>query len=129
MPKRIQPDTSMDAYLSLDKVKITQTHLAITKALEAIGKGNYEMIAKHMGVPYQKVWKRLKEAVDAKLIHNTGEWVKTEGGYKSYMFAAGPATETVKKKERVMKGKTVSQFSKAILNQPKQSPHTIERLF
>jgi len=39
-----------------------------------------------------------------------------------FVWAPGASPEPVQKKERVMKGKTVSQFAKAILNQP-------ERLF
>jgi hypothetical protein len=41
----------------------------------------------------------------------------------------GAATEPVKKKERVLKGKTVVDFSKAILKQPKINQQNQERLF
>ena len=127
MNKKIA-NTSREAYKSLDPVRIHQTHIDITKALEAIGKGNYEIIAHYLNVPEQRVWKRLNEACKAGLIHNTGETIKTKNGCRSYLYAAGKSTESVVKKERVMKGKTISDFSKAI-KQVSQSTHTIERLF
>lgn len=120
--------TSREAYESLNPVKVHQTHINIVKALESLGSGNYEAIAARMEVPEQRVWKRLSECVRSNLIHNTGTTTLTKNGCKSYVFAPGPPTEPVKKKERVMKGKTISDYSKA-LNQAKQSPITIERLF
>lgn len=106
--------TSKEAYHSLDPVKIHQTHINITKALECLGKGNYEAIAAYLNIPEQRVWKRLNEACRAGLIHNTGETTLTKAKRKSYMYAAGKSFETLVRKERIMKGKTVADFSRAI---------------
>ncbi len=125
---KIISQTSRAAYLALNPIRIHQTHIAIVKALESIGKGNYESISEYMKVPEQRVWKRLNEAVKLGLIHNTGETTRTKSGFKSYLYAAGKSTEEVEKKKRVMKGPTVQQFAKAI-NQKQMSDNTINRLF
>lgn len=126
--KRKNPQTSLDAYNSIDPIKVSQTMQKISDALIAIKKGNYEMIAEQAGMPEQKTWKRLIDCVRAKLIHRTEETKLTKNGYKSYLFAPGPASEEVEKKKKVMKGPTVQQFSKAI-NQLHLNNQNIERLF
>lgn len=128
MPKRKNPPTSLEAHSRLDPIKVSQTMIKIKETLESLGKGNYEMIAETSGMPEAKTWKRLIDCVRAGLIHRTEEIKMTKNGYKSYLYAPGKGPE-VEKKKRVMKGPTVADFSKSILNQPKPSPTTVKRLF
>lgn len=123
--RKVKPvETSLEAYRSLDPVRISQTMQKIADTLKVIGKGNYEQIAAASNMAEAKVWKRLIDCVRAGLIHRTEETKLTKNGCKSYLFAPGPATQIVKKRERVMKGKTVAQYSKDIL-----SIHGQEKLF
>lgn len=128
MGKRKNPETSLEAYRALDPIKVSQTMIKISDALKVIGEGNFEDIAAAAGMPEPKVWKRLIDCVRGELIHATGETKPTVHGNKSNIFAPGPSPERVKRKERVLKGKTISDFSKA-LNQVKQSIHSQESLF
>lgn len=122
MKRKNQPETSRAAFHSLDQARLAGTYKKIVDALTVIGEGNYEAISRQAGEKEEKIWKRLKESCEKGLIHNTGKTVMTKNNRMSYVFALGPAPTTVKKKERVMKGKSVADYSKAILNQP-------ERLF
>jgi len=124
-----QPATSRAAFHSLDPERLRATYKKIYDALLVIGEGNYEAISRQANTPEEKIWKRMKDAVDKGLIHNTGKTVMTKNNRMSYVFALGPAPEIVKKKERVMRGKSVVDYSKAILNQPKPSKRTEENLF
>jgi len=126
--KRKNPDTSVAAYHSLDPAKIRKTYQDIMKALESLGKGNYEQISDWLNVDPAKIWKRTSEMVRLGLIHRTESKILTRSKKFSYQYALGPSPEPVKRKERVMKGKTVSDFSKALI-QPKQSSRTQESLF
>lgn len=126
--KRKNPETSLEAYKKLDPIRVSQTMNKIAQALVIIGKGNYEMIAEAAGMAEQKCWKRLIDCVRAGLIHRTDETKITKSGCKSYMYAIGPASQVANKRERVLKGRTVQDFSKAI-NQAKQSASSLERLF
>jgi len=110
MSKHI-PETSLEAYRNLDPIKVSQTMIKISETLKVIGKGNYEDIASASGMPEAKVWKRLIDCIRAGLIHRLDETKKTAHGNKSYLYAHGPATQLQKKTERVMKGKTVAEYS------------------
>src|ERR1700749_4278932 len=105
--KRKNPSTSIEAFHSLNPFRLCQTHINITKALEVLGKGNFESIAAHMGVAESIVWRRINECVKVGYIHNTGETIKTKSGRKSFLFAAGKGSEEVEKKKKGMKGPPV----------------------
>lgn len=123
MTKRKNPDTSLDAYKSLDPIKISLRMQKIADGLNTIGKGNYEQIALAACLREDQVWKRIIDCIRAGLIHRTQEKRKTKDNRDSYVFAPGPATQIAAKKERVMKGPSVSDFSKKLI------PTPIERLF
>jgi predicted transcriptional regulator len=114
--KRVRVETSIEAYRKLDPIRVSQTMQKISDALKTIQKGNYEMIAVAAGLKQSQTWKRLIDCVRAGLIHRIDETMLTKDGCKSYLYAPGPATQIAAKKERVMKGKTISQYSKDILS-------------
>lgn len=122
--KKKQIDTSRAAFDSLNPITISIRMQKIADRLKTLGKGNYEQIAIAAGLREDQVWKRLIDCMKAGLIHRTEEKRKTKDNRDSYVFAPGPATQIAARKERVMKGKTVAQFSKDILN-----IHNQNRLF
>lgn len=113
MSKKI-PETSLEAYRSLNPVKVSETQGKIAAAVQSLGRGNYELIAAYLNEPEGKIWKRIGECVKLGLIHKTGETKQTKNGCKSYLYFPGPSSEPIKKKERVMKGKTVADYSRSI---------------
>jgi hypothetical protein len=117
MPKRKNPDTSLEAYRTLDPIRVSQTMTKIAETLKVIGKGNYEQIATAAGMTEAKCWKRLIDCVRAGLIHRTEETTLTRNGKKSYLYAPGPQPAEPPKSEKSLPGKTISDYSKAILNQ------------
>lgn len=121
--KRKQIDTSRAAFDSLNPITISIRMQKIADGLKAIGKGNYEQIAIAAGLREDQVWKRLIDCMKAGLIHRTEEKRKTKDNRDSYVFAPGPATQIAARKERVMKGKTISDFSKKLI------PSQQDRLF
>jgi predicted transcriptional regulator len=118
--KRKNPATSNEAFRSLDPAKINEIHKKILAALEVMGSGTYEDLANYLHLENQRVWRRLSELERAKLIHRPGERKLLKSGRQGMVWMPGPSPETAKKRERVMKGKTVAQFAKAILNQPEK---------
>lgn len=123
MGKRKIIDTSQDAYKALDPQKLSLMHKKIQTALEDLGPSTYEQIADYWQEKPERVWKRMSEAERKGLIHRNGKRVGAKG-----VWALGPSPEPVKKRERVLKGKSVQDFSKAI-NQVKQSVHSQDQLF
>lgn len=116
MPERKNPETSLAAYRSLDPIRITKTYKIILDALKVIGTGNYEAIAKQATVPESRIWKRLNEMEGAGLIYKPGTTVTTKSGRQSFQYCIcdnnQPRIEN--KREKSMKGKSVSDYSKTI---------------
>jgi len=122
MPKHKIVETSVEAFHSLNPEQLVGLRKKILNTLIAIGSGHYEDIAMAANITSSQCWKRLSELEKFKMIHRTGERKMLSSKRMGFVWAPGASPEPVQKKERVMKGKTVSQFAKAILNQP-------ERLF
>lgn len=116
MPERKLPETSLAAYRSLDPVRITKTYQIILDALKVIGTGNYEAIAKQATVNESRIWKRLSEMESAGLIYKPGTTVTTKSGRQSFQYSiCNPNEPKIEKKtEKVLKGKSVSDYSKTI---------------
>lgn len=128
MSKKV-PDTSKEAYTSLDPDKIRDMYRKIADALKVIGPSTYEQIAQYLHEKPERIWKRLSECNRIGLCYRTGERHVMASGRQGFVWAYGHEPEAIQKKKRVMKGKTVVDYSKAILSQPKPSTSTVERLF
>lgn len=122
MSKRTNPSTSTDAYKSLQPDQIRAMYVKIVEALKVIGPSTYEQLAAYMNEKPERVWKRLSEAGRLNLIHRPGERRVMASGRQGFVWAVGAPSEPARKRERAMKGKTVAQFAKEILN-------PVERLF
>lgn len=128
MSKNKVPSTSLAAYRSLEPAKLSKMHNLIIEALTVLGEANYEGISAYLKMKEEKVWKRINEVVKLGAIHNTQKTVMTKNNRMSYLYGIGPGTG-VPKKEKVLTGKTVQDFSKAILNQPMPSLAIQTQLF
>jgi hypothetical protein len=74
-------NTSKQAYLSLTEDSKKTTYSKIVKALRKMPQGgHFEAIAKKAGLPPERVWKRLPELVDKKILVNTKETRPTSTG-------------------------------------------------
>lgn len=123
MAKRKVMSTSREAFYSLDPEQLVGLRKKILNTLLLIGRGHYEDIAIAASITSSQCWKRLSELEKFGMIHRTGDRKLLSSKRMGFVWAPGGTPEPVKKKERVMRGKTVSQFSKEILS------HNSERLF
>jgi DNA-binding Lrp family transcriptional regulator len=115
MPKRKNPETSIEAYRSLNPDKLNEMYKSIITALSEIGEGTMEDIAKQIGCKSDKIWKRLSELSKNGIIHRPGNKRVLKSGKMGYTWMLGSGEEIkTNKPERSLKGKTVSDFSKKI---------------
>lgn len=122
------PATSIEAYKSLDPIKVSEMHGRIAAAVMSLGEANYEQVAEKIGEKEERVWKRLNEVCKAGLIHNTFKTRLTKNKRASYIYAPGSGVEPVKKKERIMKGKSIADYSREFIK-PAQSRPLQQNLF
>jgi predicted transcriptional regulator len=93
--KRKNPETSIEAYRSLDMGRINERYRKILAALGSIKEGTSEDIAEFMGVEPEVVWKRLSELMRMGLIYRPGNKRKMESGKMGFtwMKVQPPAEE------------------------------------
>lgn len=116
------PDTSREAFHSLDPVNLAVVHGKILDALKIIGSGTFEDIARQAKLEPQRVWRRLAELEKHNLVHRPGEKKVLSSGRNGLVWHLrdpSQPTPTPVVENVPIPGKTVSDFSKVILQQQK----------
>ena len=122
MTKRKLPETSLDAYRNLDQKELSQTKRDILYALSQIKEGTFEDIASFMGCKPDKIWKRLGELKKDNLIHRNGARRVLKSGATGFIWVlTAPGLIPQKITESVMPGRSISDYSKAMSGNFKQS--------
>lgn len=129
MIKKQVPYTSKEAFKSLEPDKIRLMYKKILTALQDAGLATYEEVAILLNEKPERIWKRLPEMLKLGLVHRPGERKVMSSGRQGFVWKVGPGTDVTKQRKKVMKGPTVAQFAKAILNQPKISNQLQQKLF
>lgn len=88
MAKKQIPDTSLEAYKSLNPESIRDIYQRILWALSQIGEGHYEDIAYALKEKESRIWKRLKEMSDMNLIYRTENKKMLSSGRDGYTWKA-----------------------------------------
>lgn len=86
MRKSKMPETSLEAYKSLDPVRLNDTYKGIIMALSELGSGTFEDIAKKMKVDKSVVWKRLSELERANILYRPGTKKTLKSGRSGFVW-------------------------------------------
>jgi predicted transcriptional regulator len=86
MKKSKMPDTSLDAYHSLDQNNIREIYARIKWALSNIGEGTWEDISKVLKEKDSKIWRRLAEMERLEIICRTENKKVLSSGRKGYTW-------------------------------------------
>lgn len=123
-------ETSIEAFKSLQSKDLEQTYIGILSALSVIKIGTFEDIAKQMKSKPDKIWKRLSELHGKyMMIYRPGDKKKLKSGRDGFVWSLSSlGEEVIGDSVSVLPGKTIADYSRAF-NQPKQSLHSIEKLF
>lgn len=116
--KRSNPSTSIEAYKALQPEQLRQTYKDILFALSQLGEATTAEMATALKVPHDKIWKRVSEMVRLELIYRPGTQRLMPGGKLGYTWKLTTPGQSIEKvTEKSLPGKTVSDFSKKILQQ------------
>lgn len=117
MSKRKNPQTSVDAYKSLQPDQIRAIYQKIVEALKVLGMASTEQIAEYTTIAHPKIHKRVSEMEKLEMIYRPGTRVKTKSGRTAYQWTLCNNQPKVERKpEKALPGKSVSDYSKEILN-------------
>lgn len=86
MRKSKTPDTSLDAYKSLNPDDIRSIYARIKWALSNIGEGTWEDIGKILNEKDSKIWRRLSEMERLEIIYRTENKKVLSSGRKGYTW-------------------------------------------
>lgn len=101
MAKKQVPETSLDAYRSLDPDQIRDIYKRILWALSQISEGTYEMIAVSLKEKESRIWKRLNEMQKMGLIYRTENKKALSSGRMGYTWKRTlEQTETIQEHSR-----------------------------
>lgn len=116
MAKKQIPDTSKEAWRSLDPTQIAEIYRGILYALGIMNKATFEEIAAHMRVDKSRVWKRMSELERMKLVYRPGSKKSLKSGRMGYEWAlTSTSIPKTDQDMKALKGKpTVSDYSRNI---------------
>lgn len=115
--KRNLPETSLEAYASLNAGQLQEMYGKIVFALRNIKSGTSQQIAATLKTTDDKVRKRLSEMEKMKMIYKPGHKLPTTSGRMAYVWALVGGEETVTqymKKEKLLPGKSVQAYAKEL---------------
>jgi DNA-binding Lrp family transcriptional regulator len=116
MPKRNQPETSREAYASLQPDQIREIYLQIKWALSQIGSGHFEDIAAALKLPKDRIWRRLKEMEDLGMIYRPGTKKVLSTGRNAMVWTlVKPDGNNEVLTEKSLPGKSIADYSRKIL--------------
>lgn len=117
MPERQLPKTSLDTYDSVKKGDLREGHyIKIKKALEVVGKGNYELIAKQSGLEKHAVNRRLSEMIRLEMLYKTGTTSPTTTGNQAQNYSIIPTDLTVIEHHYKENEKTAGDIASGIID-------------
>lgn len=118
--KRQHSDTSKEAEVSKTFESKNRDYTRIIKALEVLGSANYDAISRQMDARDANVCsRRLKEMCELGMIRKTETKSLTNRLRNAYNYCLinQPKTENEIKPEKSPQGKSVSDYSKKLINQ------------
>lgn len=122
------PQTSIDAFRSLDPVKLSDTYKKIVLALAELGSGTFEDIAKKMKVDKSVVWKRLSELERANILYRPGNKKTLKSGRLGFvwMIISLDAISSIIEDAKLKSTQTIQDHSRKIqaIAKSNQQPKT-----
>jgi hypothetical protein len=118
MKKKQLPQTSKDAYASLDPSKLREIYKRILYALSQLGEATTEECAAYLKVDHVKLWKRYSELHTMGLIYRPGTKKLLKSGRSGFCWSLTstgmPKTDHDMK---ALKGKpTIADYSRKLIS-------------
>lgn len=113
MSARKIPETSKEAYRSLDVATLNERYKTILDALGKLGEATTEEIAAYAKVRHETIWKRFSELANMNLIYRPGNKRLMKSGRNGYtwMLCCDSTPKTVNS-EKALKGDSIADISR-----------------
>jgi DNA-binding Lrp family transcriptional regulator len=109
------PETSVEAFKSLDLEKLTETKRKILYALSQLITGSHEDVAAYLKVERSIVWKRMSELERDGLIFKPGTKKALRSGKLGFEYSlTDKSVPKTTASERALKGRSIADISRKI---------------
>lgn len=128
MARKRLPQTSIDAYHSLDPELLTDRYKKILMSLSVLGEATSEEIAAHAKLDNSKVWKRMSELEKDEygaMVYKPGNKRQLKSGRfgYTYMLTAAATPKTIAEKNIYKsKEKTAGDYASNLINKSFNAP-------
>lgn len=131
MRKSNVPETSKEAYKSLDPARLSDSYKKILLALSELGSGTFEDIAQKMKVDKSVVWKRLSELERSGIIYRPGAKKKLKSGRSGFVWMNLPliGMSSIIEDAKLKSTQTIQEHSRNIQAIAKSKPIQTNNLF
>ena len=127
MSTRKNVATSNDAFKSLEPEQVREIYQKIIEALKVLGTASTEKIAEYTTIPHPRIHKRVSEMERLEMIFRPGNRVATKSGRTAFVWCLCNQPKVQKTSEKALSGKSVSDYSKALIpKSPAQAKLFIE---
>lgn len=113
--KKPFPETSREAYDSLNSIELAVIYVKIIEALKVLGSATSEQVATHLTMDHSKIWKRYSELERMNKIRKTGYKLRNKSGRSAFSYCLCdsnlPKTDRA---EKAMKGPSIADYSREI---------------
>lgn len=119
MSNRKNPETSLEAYRSLDVSQLNEIYRWIIQSLTGLGEATFEEIASDLRIDKSRVWKRMSELERMELVYRPGNKRLLKSGRNGYTWrlTSNSLPKTDKQALAYKKGDTTAvDHANAILN-------------
>ncbi len=117
MEKKQIPDTSREAYNSLDPSQLNETYRGILYALSKLGEATTEECAAFQRENHSKLWKRFSELSKMGLIYRPGNKRPLKSGRNGFTWRlTSNAIPTTQAAEKALKGPSIVDYSRKLIS-------------
>ena len=115
--KKNVPETSKEAYDSLDPSQLRETYRKILYAISQMGESTSQEIAAHAKMDHAQIWKRMVDLERMDLIYKPGSKKLNKSGRKAFCYQLkGMAMPTTQAAEKALKGPAVVDYSRRLIS-------------
>src|SRR6266496_5306529 len=116
MKKKQIPDTSREAFKSLDPIKLSETYRKILYSISKLGECTTEESAAFLKIDHSKVWKRYSELAKMNLIYRPGNKRLLRSGRNGFTWRLTTnAIPTTQAAEKALRGPAIVDYSRKLI--------------
>ena len=116
MKKKLPPETSCEAFHSLDPTQLAEIYRKIISALSVLGEATSQETAAYLKIDHSRIWKRHSELEKTGLIYRPGNKRPLRSGRMGFTYMlTKEGLPTTMAHEKALTGKSIVDYSRKLI--------------